>query len=726
MVIMASVERRSGNLPAETNRLVGRAAELTQIGLLLERSRLVTVSGVAGVGKTRLALRAIADLAPRFADGAGWVELSPLDDGIALPYAIAEALPLADQTNRPMIDVVADYLADRELLLVLDTCEHIADACALAAEALLAAAPKLRILTTSRCALNVSDEEILAIAPLPVPDAPRPVPDSAAGADAAAAGAGTAAEVLGADGEDAVTLLAERAAQATPGFKVTLWNRADVVSLCRRLDGLPLAIELAAARLAEMPIRELTDRLADRFAVLGDIDPDADDADPPWHQALRTAIGWSHQLCSPAERLAWARASVFAGSFDTETAGQVCADDRLPAEQIPALLHSLADKSILTRVPVPDAEPRLRMLDSIRDYGAFWLRNLDEERRLQRRHRDVYLDLACRGESAWLGSEQLAWYDRMTAEHDNLRAALEFAIADTEGHTALELTSALWFFWYTCGFNKEGQHYLERALAADPTPGPARTMALWACGFVLLAQGDFDAAGALADQSAAEAESQGDDSAAAMAQALAMCAAWTRGDAQRAISLIERLRTAPRQDIPLFAALLAKVVHGHVYVAQGNPTAAIAVLEELHAECEQNGEHWMRSYADFFRAQAEMASGRPLVAQTYARAALKTKHRMHDSVGIAFAIDMLGWAAGAIGRPERAARLLGLAKQVWDTVGVPHMGVRELQAARDACARETRQALGDDAYQAAYQAGYDSDIESGVAYALDPPATRRI
>jgi predicted ATPase len=726
---MASVERRPGNLPAETNRLVGRTAELAQLGLLLERSRLVTVSGVAGVGKTRLALRAVAELAPRFADGAGWVELSPLDDGIALPYAVAESLPLVDQTNRPMIDVVADYLADRELLLVLDTCEHIADACALTAEALLAAAPKLRILATSRCALNVSDEEILAIAPLPVPEAPRPVPDAAASPAAAgtAAGAGTAAEVLGADEEDAVTLLAERAAQAVPGFKVTRWNRADVVSLCRRLDGLPLAIELAAARLAEMPIRELADRLADRFEVLGDTDPYADDADPPWHQALRTAIGWSHQLCSPAERLAWARASVFAGSFDAETARQVCGDDRLPAEQIPALLDALADKSILTRVPMPDeAPPRLRMLDSIRDYGAFWLRNLEEERKLQRRHRDVYLDLARRGDAAWLGPEQFAWYDRMTAEHDNLRAALEFALADPEERTALELASALWFFWYTCGFPKEGQHYLERALAADPVPGPARTKALWACGFVLLAQGDADAAAAQADQCAAEAERHGDSAAAALAQALTMCAAWMLGDAQRAISLVERLRAAPRQDIPLFAAYLAKGVHGHVYVAQGNPAAAIEVLEELRAECAQNGERWMRSYADFFRAQAELASGRPLDAQIYAQAALKTKHRMHDSVGIAFAIDMLGWAAGAVGRPERAARLLGLSKQVWDTVGVPHMGVPELQAAREACERQTRQALGDQAYQAAYQSGYDTDIESGVAYALNPPTAQRV
>ena len=712
MVIMLSGDRWRGKFPAETNRLVGRSAELARIGLLYERSRLVTVTGVAGVGKTRLALRAAAELTPRFAEGAWWAELSPLVEGAALLYAIVEALPLVDQTTRRMIDVVVDYLADRELLLVLNTCEHIVDACALAVETLLAAAPNVRILATSRCALNVPGEEILALSPLPVPDG--------------ATGAWTLG-IDGPDGEDAVTLLAERAAQVVPGFKVTRWNRAEVVGLCRQLEGLPLAIELAAARLAEMPVRELTVRLADRFEVLGDTGAESAetanvvDADPPWHRALRTAIGWSHQLCSPAERLTWARASVFAGTFDADTARQVCADDRLPAERIPALLDALADKSILTRVPMPDGVPRLRILDTIRDYGAFWLRHLEEEQELRRRHRDVYLELARQGNAAWLGSQQFAWYDRMIAEHDNLRAAVDFALADPEDGAALELTSALWFFWYTYGFAKEGQHYLERALTADASPGPARTKALWASGFMLLAQGDNSAAAAWADQCAAEAERLGDSEAAAIAQALVMCTAAVLGDSQRAMALSNRLLAAPRQDVPTFAAYLAHTMHGHLSVVLGKPDDAIAALEELRAECDRHGERWMRSYADYFRAQAELARGRPQAAQAYALAALKVKHRMNDSLGIGFATDMLAWSAGAIDQPERAARLLGLAQQVWDTVGVPNMGVPEMLATREACRQQVRQALGAQAFQTAYQIGYTTDIGIGIAYALDLP-----
>jgi tetratricopeptide (TPR) repeat protein len=416
---------------------------------------------------------------------------------------------------------------------------------------------------------------------------------------------------------------------------------------------------------------------------------------------------------------------VFAGTFDTDIACQVCADDWLSAAQIPALLRALADKSILTRVPVPGGASRLRMLDTIRDYGAFWLRHLAEEQKLRRRHRDVYLELARQGDAAWLGSQQFAWYDRMTVEHDNLRAALEFTLADPEGHAALELASALWFFWHTCGYLKEGQHYLERALAADSQPRPARTKALWGCGFVLLVQGDADAAAAWADQCATEAEQQGDPAAAAIAQALTLCAAEMQGDSQRAMALCKSLLAAPRQDVPAFATYLAQIVYGQVSAAQGRAEDAIAMLEELRAECDRHGERWMRSHADVFRARAELARDRPQAAQTYAQAALKVKHRMHDSVGIAFATDMLAWAADAIGQPERAARLLGLAQQAWDTVGVPHHGVPALLAAREACRQQTRQALGDQAYQTAYQAGYDTDIETGIAYALAIPPTRQ-
>ncbi|MEU6712090.1 AAA family ATPase [Nonomuraea sp. NPDC046802] len=676
--------------------LIGRHEELATIRRACLRSRLVTLTGVGGVGKTRLALRAAAALQSRFQDGAWLVELSALDEDALVPHTIAEALPLADRTTRPMMEVLAEYLADRELLLVLDTCEHLIEACSRTVRALLEAAPKLTVIATSRRPLEVPDERALTIDPLPVPDAE------------------------GAGPQDAVLLLADRTASAVPGFAVTEHNRAALARLCRRLEGLPLAIELAAARLRELPVEELCERLDDRFALLGDTDSAVLDADPPWHQALRTAIGWSHELCTPAERLLWARLSVFAGSFEDEAAVQVCADARLPEQDIPELLSGLAAKSILMWTPTGGGE-RHRMLDTIREYGAIWLRALGEQDTARRRHRDFFLRMARRGSSAWLGPDQVSWNDRTIAEHDNLRTALDFSLTGPADHTAVELAAALWFFWYPCGFLKEGQHYLERALERDTEPGPMRNRALWVCSLTLIVQGDATAGLVWATQCAATAEQLGDAAAAHAARAMDMAAATIRGDLAQAMALADELLADHRPEDGLsLPTLLARLCRSHVHTAEGRVEDAIKALQELYAECDRYGEHWMRSYADLFRGQAELALGRPEAAQEYGRAALEVKHRLHDSIGIAMALDVLACSAAAAGRGEPAARLLGLAQQVWDTVGQARLGIREWVAARQACELQAREAIGDQAYQSGFHAGYDTGLDTGILNTLRP------
>ncbi|MEV0388954.1 ATPase, partial [Nonomuraea sp. NPDC050643] len=517
--------RHAGNLPPEMTSLVGRRDDLARVRRLCREFRMVTLTGAGGVGKTRLALRAAALMRDGFADGAWLVELSPLNQGALVPHTIAEALPLADRTTRPMVEVLTEYLAERHLLLVLDTCEHLVDDCAHAARELLTAAPRLSILATSRRPLGVPGEQVLVLDPLPVPD-PR-----------------------GTGPQDALVLLADRTAAAVPGFTVTDHNRSELVRLCRRLEGLPLAIELAAARLRELPVADLCERLEDRFAELGDIGNRAElgdignraelgdigdraergdvrnraepggsgdevlDAAPPWHRALRTAIGWSHELCTPEERLLWARTSVFAGSFEDGAVAEVCADALLPAAAIPRLLAELADKSILIWSPTGGGE-RFRMLDTIREYGATWLRALGEQEALRLRHRDFYLALALRGDAAWLGPDQIAWNDRTNAEHDNLRTALDFSLSRTGDHAALELAAALWFFWYPCGYLREGQHYLERALHLDTEPSVVRNRALWVCSLTLTVQGDATAGMVWAAECAGVAEQLGDTGAA--------------------------------------------------------------------------------------------------------------------------------------------------------------------------------------------------------------------
>ncbi|MEU5879207.1 LuxR family transcriptional regulator [Spirillospora sp. NPDC047279] len=694
------MDERTGNLPVETSRLIGRSRELSDLERLCAGSRLVTITGVGGVGKTRLALRAATTLAPRFADGAWWAALSPLAEDALLPFTIAQALPLADQTPRTMIEVVTGYLAGREVLLILDTCEHLSEACARIARIMLAAAPRLRILATSRRPLGVPGEGLLPLAPLPVPHG----------------------EGVGARSEDALTLLAERAAEAVPGFTVTGADRPEVVRLCRRLDGLPLAIELAAARLAEMPLAEMNDRMEDRFEVLEDVEQETSAADPPWHRGLRTAIGWSHELCTPHERLLWARASVFAGSFGVGTTAQVCADRLLPAVEIPELLDALADKSILIQTEAQDGVRRFRMLDSIRAYGTFWLRGLGEHHGLAERHRDHYLALAGNAATGWLGPDQLAWCRRLTADHDDLRAALEFCLAHPEDDGALELAGTLWFFWYACGFPKEGQRYLERALALDPGagPSPVRNRVLWALALVLLSQGDIAAGQARAAECAAAADRIGDSAGADGAQVALACAAAISGDLPAQISLSEAM-LARRRDDGTFClpALYGRLVRGIAYITQGRPKDAIVLLEELRALCERHNEHWVRGYSDVFRAQAELAAGDPAAAYRSGQAALAGKHRLNDRLGAALALDMLGPAALALGRHRQAAHLFGLAQRVWDTIGRSQVGITAWVAARRAGEDQARRALGEAAYRIAYRTGYDTDVETGIAQALD-------
>ncbi|MEU7039595.1 regulator [Streptomyces varsoviensis] len=696
-------ERTPGNLTAPRTATVDRRTEVAEIERLLQEpsregaARLVTLTGVGGVGKTRVALSAAAALRPRFRDGVWLVELSPLRRGALLAHVIAETLPLADQSTRPMIDVLTEYLAERELLLVLDTCEHLADDCALVTEILLRAAPGLRVLATSRRVLDVVGERVITIEPLPVPDADDARADTA----------------------DAVALLTLRAREAVPGFTVTDADRAELVRLCRRLDGLPLAIELAAARLRDLPIRELTARLDDRFAVLGDTDDIAGDAEPPWHQALRTAIGWSHQLCTPAERLLWARLSVFAGGFDAETAVRVCADDHLPARRIPAVLATLGEKSILIWQPTGGGE-RYRMLDTIREYGAHWLRGLGEDDTLRRRHRDHYLALARRGDAEWIGPEQFAWYDRMTAEHDNLRAALEYSLAESEGHSALEMAAALWFFWYGCGFFKEGRLYLDQALAADTAPSPARVRALYVSGPVLLCLGDLPAL----EERAAECTAL----AARFGAAERACAAATelrvwvlRGDTEQVLSRAEAQLATDWRAEPLTLIPLAALVFGaHTLVTVGRFEEAVARLDELSAACDRSGERGMRAWGDFVRSQAELALGRFEEAREHARAALLVKHRLRDGVGSGMALEALARADAATGRHQDAAWLLGLAVRLWGTLGRPQAGVPQMVAAHHACACRTREALGEDAYRRAFGLGHATDLNTGIAQVLGP------
>ncbi|MFD9860490.1 ATP-binding protein [Streptomyces alboflavus] len=675
---------RVGDLPPGSDTgLVGRRRELAELRGRLAQHRLVTLSGVGGVGKTRLARQAAAALRPRFRDGVWWAELSPLADGALLTYAIAEALPLVDQSGRPMLEAVAEYLAGRELLLVLDTCEHVVGECADAVAALLMTAPGLRVLATSRRPLGLSVEDVVPLAPLPE--------------------------------ADARALLALRVGDAVPGGT---GDGSEVAALCRRLDGLPLAIELAAARLREMSPAELNRRLDDRFEVLGETRQPVYEADPPWHQALRTAIGWSHQLCTPAQRLAWARLSVFAGTFDEEAARRVCADDRLPARDVSDLLASLVQSSIVEWVPAGPVS-RYRMLDTIREFGLFWLRGLGEEEAVRRRHADHCLALAHAAEAAWSGPDQAAWYHRVNAEHANFRAALDSCLADGDGHRAQELSGTLWFVWFACGFATEGRHYLDRALALHHTPDAARAKALWASGLVALTQGDPETTHR-AYVALRNATADGDDPTAPYACAyLAGAALLATGRHAAAMETVEALPDAPPAPGGYDTAWgLVRAARAFSHVCLGQYDEAAAVSADLSADCSRRGDLWLRAYGDYIRALAELSRGRVAEAVVHARAAVRGKHRFRDGLGLALALDLLASASVATRDAAFAARLLGSADRVWQTMGSARAGSEDMVAARRACEAAARGLIGDEAYGAAFRAGYEDDLDAVVTEAL--------
>ncbi|MFD7714194.1 ATP-binding protein [Streptomyces sp. NPDC059786] len=450
----------AGEVPEETTGFVGRRAELIRAGCALREARMVTLTGAGGVGKTRLALRTAAGLRADFPDGVWLVELSPVPrtgrhGAEELALIVMEALRLADQTTRPAIEVVAEWLADKRLLLLLDCCEHLTAPCADLAGSLLTAAPGLRVLATSRQPLGARDERVLTVPPLPVPGPGRPR-------------SGTE------QGEDAVALFLQRAAGTAPGLAADTAAQGTVTEICARLEGIPLAIELAAARLLDLPLDQLRAHLQARFDVLA-ADPGAHGHGEPRHQALRTTIGWSHELCAPRERLLWARLSVFAGGFDQPAAQAVCAGGPLAAADVPRLLDGLVAKSLLQRrAYVATGAVRYAMLDTVREFGADWLAELGEAGVTARRHRDHFLHLARRADAEWVGPHQVAWCRRAIVDHANFRTALDFCLTENEGQAALELGGALWFSWFACGYARAGRHHLDQALARWTEPGPGR------------------------------------------------------------------------------------------------------------------------------------------------------------------------------------------------------------------------------------------------------------
>ncbi|MEU4355264.1 ATP-binding protein [Streptomyces virginiae] len=702
-----------GNLPSELSGFIGRGAELAEVGRLLEASRLVTVTGVGGVGKSRLVLAAARSAAEgareaqdprevrgaqeaeeahapgqeRYCDGVWLAELACVRDPALLELALSEALGLTDHTTRPPRTVLAEHLAGKRLLLVLDGFEQLVDETAGLVRELLLRSPGLRVLAAGRRPLDLDGERTFPLAP--------PVP------------------------EEALALLAARASAADPGFAVTGADRAELMELCARLDGIPLALELAAGRLRTLSPAQVLARLEDRFGLLtGGVRGGL-----PRHRTLRTAIGWSHELCTPAERLLWARLSVFAGQFDLDAAEYVCAGPDMPVEGVLDLVGELLAQSLLVREETA-AGVRFRMLETVRLYGAGWLESLGDAVRLRRRHRDWYMGLATWCELDWFSPRQHEVAALVEAELPNLRLALECCLDEPdELHLGQYLAGTLWFYWAGCGRLTEGRHWLDRTL--DPPGGAvteyesSRLKALWVLGYVAALQGDATASMCALYECRDGAARSGNRVAAAYAVHRLGCLALVSDDMSRARELLgealEQYRAAGELNSNV---LMCQVELGMALAFLGDLPGSLALCGEVREICEERGEHWTKAYALYVLAYAALDGGATQEARGLLSECVEINHAFHDLVGLVLALELLALVTVAEGEPAEAAVLQGAAEPMWGGVGLQLFGSGYFNAPRLMCRARAGELLGAERYAAYAAEGRELGREALVVRAL--------
>ncbi|MGW4123303.1 ATP-binding protein [Nocardia sp. NPDC004711] len=689
---------RSGNVLPELTSFVNRRAELTELKHLLTVSRLVTLAGMGGVGKTRLALQAAAAVRGDFADGVWAIDLADVRDPSLVAPIVAASLGVRVDSARPVHDTLVEFLRSRETLLLVDNCEQVTEPMASLAQTLLSACPGLRILVTSREPLDIGGEAVRRLLPLSVPAAGREP---------------TLRELRK---YDAVMLFGDRAAAVVPGFALTEENKAAVVGICSRLDGLPLAIELAAARMRTMSPDQILQRLTDRFALLTRGHRTA----PTRQQTLRWCIDWSYQLCSPAEQELWARLSVFAGGFELDAVEAVCGTD-IEAAELLDVLSWLVDKSVVIREE-PAGAVRFRMLDTVRAYGQDKLREAGADEDLRRRHRDWYRRLVLDAEADLISDRQLDWMARLDREQGNIRAVLEFCMSDQTEQSAeagLRITAASFVFWSFRGLFGEGRRWLDRALAhpcARSTTDQVR--ALHASVFMATRQWDLQTAATLLEQGRVLAERDPTP----MNQALM---AFAEGDLAlylnepaRAVSCIDRaievLSSDPRGCLHVVALLLL----GVAYAQQGDTGRAAECHQRILAITEACGESLFRSTVLGMTGIAAWQQGESSRAQDLLRESLRLNQCMRSLLVAALDLEVLAWIAAGTD-DQRSAVLMGAAANMMQTAPGAAIYFPQMVEAHLDCERVVRRALGGARFDAAWRRGHAMRINAVVAYALN-------
>jgi predicted ATPase/DNA-binding SARP family transcriptional activator/DNA-binding CsgD family transcriptional regulator len=736
------------NLPAARTSFVGREREIVESKRELAMTRLMTFTGMGGSGKTRLALEVARDLVGAYADGVWLVELAPLSEGKLVPQAVARTMRVREQPGRPLIDTLTEALHKKAALLVLDNCEHLADSVAHLADKLLALCSHLQVLTTSREILEVEGEVVWRISSLSVPDTDH-LP--------------AAKELMR---YDAVRLFVERTRLRLSAFEITPQNATAVAEVCTKLEGIPLAIELAAARMDVLTAEQIAQRLDRALGLLT-----GGRAEVPRHRTLRATLDWSFELLSEPERKLFCRFSVFAGGWTLEAAEAVGAGDGIEEVAVVELFLMLVDKSLV----VSEAEEggfRYGMLEPVRQYARERLEESGEAQATKRAHAEYFLALAEEAEPRLWESGDKAWFDRLKAEHDNIRAALAWTLEHEEAELALRLSGALRWFWRARGYYGEGRRWLERALSEEGrTSAAARAKALDGVGWLASEQHDIDRVQAAAEEGLKLSEVagiggvilanfknllgeaawlQGDHERAAelFEEGLALHreasntrgVAWSicslanvssdRGDYERSKELYEEAIALAREmggALPLGDLLLAL---GWEYMLEGDHERATALNEEAAALYRERGSTGGLKYAlDTLGWAALVREDRERARDLY-EDNLVLCREIDDKLVASESMDGLACYAASGGEAQRAARLFGAAQALREAVGY-QQPPRE-RSLREPYLTVARSCSDEAAWKTAFAEGQAMSFEEAVEYALSaeelgspPPAPER-